>query len=47
MDPLAADQLDHALAELAQPDATPGEIRILGGETEDMALLGVGIETEQ
>ena len=47
MDALAAEDLDDALAELAQADAAPREVVIDLGEPEQVALCGIGVHAEQ
>ena len=44
---LAADQLDDALAELAQADAAAREIEVVFEQAEEIALFGRGIHAEQ
>jgi len=47
MDAFATEELDDLLAPLAQRDAVPGQLRILRGEGDDVALGRVGIEAEE
>jgi hypothetical protein len=47
VDLLAAQRLDDLLAELPQADAGAGQLRVGGGEAEDVAPLGRAVEAEQ
>ena len=47
VDPLAAETFDDLLAEAAQGDAVASELRVVGGDAEEVAPGRVGVEAEQ
>jgi hypothetical protein len=47
VDALAAQRLDHLLAEAAQPHPVSGQLRVGPEHPEQMAAAGLGVEAEQ
>lgn len=47
VDALAAQRLDHLLAEAAQPDPVTGQLRVRTQHAEQVASTGLGVEAEQ